>query len=161
VGEREETISLWDAETGDRLPNLPDGYPSGSAVAFSPDGKNLATGADFYHENNLSIWDMESRTLRASFPGPIAGLAFSPDGRILATVGRDGCLRLRDGHDGNLLAAYRWHQSDINAVAFSPDGRWLATGANEDRVKLWPVEGLLGSETQSRARRKRTKRTKT
>jgi WD40 repeat protein len=77
-------------------------------------------------------------------PGPAGALAFSPNGKLLATGGRDCCLRLRRAADGRLLGTFLWHQGHIDAVAFSPDGRWLATGAKEDRVKLWPVAALLG-----------------
>jgi WD40 repeat protein len=99
-----------------------------------------------WDDDNLRLWDVASGKEKASFKGPVGGLAFSPDSRLLATVGRDGCLRLRYAADGRRLGAFRWHQSDIDAVAFSPDGRWLATGAKEDQVKLWPVDALLGQE---------------
>ena len=56
------------------------------------------------------------------------------------------------------LGAFRWHQAEMSAVAFSPDGRWLATCGHEDRVKLWPVEGLLRpwAGRTGRPRRKRS-----
>jgi WD40 repeat protein len=136
-------VRRWDVASGEELAPLPGNRSRLSAIAFSPDGQVLAACLDEGPEDNVWLWDPISGSVTACFPGPVAGLAFSPDSRLLATVGRDGCLRLRRTTDGHLLGSFRWHQSDINAVAFSPDGQWLATGGGEDRVKLWPVDALL------------------
>jgi hypothetical protein len=138
-------VRLWELASGRPLPS-PFGEMDGvGTIAFSPDGRTLAAAVGLWSPDDLRLWDTSTGAVKASLPGPVAGLAFSPDGRVLATVGRDGTLRLRDAAGGHQLAAFRWHQAWVEAVAFSPDGRWLATGANEDRVKLWPVDALLGN----------------
>jgi WD40 repeat protein len=161
LGWGEPMVRWWDVASGRELPAPPGESDYVTAVAFSPDGKTLAAALDEWDEDNVRLWDVRSGAVKASFEGPVGGLAFSPDSRVLATVGGDGCLRLRDPTDGRLLAAFRWHQSDIDAVAFSPDGHWLATGAKEARVKLWPVDALLGGEGSAanpRPRRGRKRR---
>jgi WD40 repeat protein len=136
-------VRRWEVTSGRELLALPGKLSHVLSVAISPDGKTLAATGNF-GSTGLWLWDLASRRVRASFPESVAGMAFSPDGRVLATGGSDGSLRFRNGTDGRLLGTYRWHQSAIDAVAFSPDGRWLATGGKEDRVKLWPVDALLG-----------------
>jgi WD40 repeat protein len=138
-------VRLWDVASGQELPGLPDESVHTPSVAFSPDGRTLAA-FHWRRETGLRLWDVASRTLRVHRQTGIGALAYSPDGRVLATSHGDGCLCLRRPEDSIPLRTFRWHQSDIDALAFTPDGRWLATGGKEDRVKLWPVDGLLGSD---------------
>jgi WD40 repeat protein len=147
LGWKEPMVRLWDAITGEELPPLPGRAEDIDAVAFSPDGLALAVGHNQAARGELWLWGLAPRKQRGSFKGPVAAVAFSPDGRLLATVGGDSRLRLCDAK-GRLLAAFRWHQCDIDAVAFSPGGQWLATGGKEDRVKLWPVDRLLAARAK-------------
>jgi WD40 repeat protein len=158
--DEEPMVRRWDVESGEELPALPGGSDDGGdVVAYSPDGKTLAAGYSQPADGFLQLWDAVSGADRGTFKeGPVTCLAFSPDSRLLATVGDDACLRLRNAADGRLLATFRWHQADIDTVAFSPDGRWLATGGKEERVKLWPVDALLGRGRRPAPRRKSQKR---
>jgi WD40 repeat protein len=135
-------VRLWDVARGQEWPPLAGDAARVTAVAYSPDGKTLAAAIDRWGDDTLQLWDVATRREKAAWTGRVSDLAFSPDSRLLVTVGRDGCLRLGDTADGRLRETFRWHQSEITTVAFSPDGRWLATGGNENRVKLWPVDAL-------------------
>ncbi|MFF8481104.1 Hsp70 family protein [Streptomyces antibioticus] len=67
----------------------------------------------------------------------VTGVAFSPDGRLIATTSIDRTAKIWHGHTGALLHTLHGHDDWVNAVAFSPDGRTLATVSDEDRVRLW------------------------
>ena len=72
--------------------------------------------------------------------GNVEGLAFSPDGRTLASASWDGSVKLWRVADGELVRTFHGHVGPVTGVAFLPDGRSLASTGDDGTVRVWSVE---------------------
>jgi WD40 repeat protein len=110
-------------------------------LQFSPDGRTLAAGAWF----RLQLWDVasgEARTVATEHNGLVTALAFSPDGRYLATLGRhtDSAIRVHDAATLTVVQRLRAHELCGAALRFSPDGHTLASGSDDESVRFYRMD---------------------
>jgi WD40 repeat protein len=98
----------------------------------------LSTGG-----SSVKLWEVatgkETGMLRGN-SASIAALAFSPDGRLLASGGLEHAVKVFEVAGSKELRTLVGHKNVVNAVAFSPDGRLLATGSWDNTIKFWDVE---------------------
>lgn len=125
------TVKLWDVATKRHIATF-----KGSAVAFSPNGTILATGAQ--------LWDIRTNRNIATLEGHTHGIvswAFSPDGKMIASGSYDGTVKLWDIATKRDIATFEGHMDSVNSVAFSPDGKKIASGSSlrDGTVKLWDI----------------------
>jgi WD40 repeat protein/serine/threonine protein kinase/tetratricopeptide (TPR) repeat protein len=150
-------VRLWDTATGqEKLPALE--VPNGGAwgMAFTPDGRRLAV-SDGYN-GVVRLWDVATRTLQRTFRGHtdrLNAIAFTPDGKTMATGGNDGTIRLWDvAAPPELPVTLRQPTGGVDpeaGVTLAPNGNTLAVwnGAGD----VWLLDQKTGREQKYRASR--------
>jgi WD40 repeat protein len=141
---QEGRVVLWDAIRGVVLRTLIDHAPNPvRSVAFSPDGHTIGFGEVSWGPQEVTLLDVDTGAVRTRLAGHGLGvnaLAFSPDGRLLATAGVDRCLKVWDLATGKELKTLKDQVGWVKSVVFSPDGAWLAFSGNDSTVGFWNLE---------------------
>lgn len=133
-GERE--IKVWEVATGRTQLTLPL-QRLVYAVCFSPDSRWLVAPTDVARVYEIAT-GKEVIRLKGHY-GWIYVAAFTPDGKYLATAGRDQSVKLWDTQSWEEAATIKGHSGSLRALAISRDTQWLATGGDETAVKLWAL----------------------
>jgi eukaryotic-like serine/threonine-protein kinase len=137
-GSRDHTVKLWDAATGGLLKTLqtPDEV---NAIAFSPSGNLIAIAG----KKGVELWDTDAGEVNQSLSGTSfspSSVAFSPDGKLVASGDLSGQLTLWDVQSGAIKNTFHDHSDVIVTVAFSPDGKLLASGGYDSTAIVFDLE---------------------
>ena len=145
-------VKLWSVADRREVATL-SGHSAGiHSLAFSPDGKTLASAST---AGEVLLWNLPDGTERARlgpFQVPVLAVAFSPDGKRLTVGGgnpyqREAFLKVLDPATGQELATLKGHRGAVFALAFSPDGEMLATAGIDHTVRFWDF--AKGTETRA------------
>jgi WD40 repeat protein/DNA-binding SARP family transcriptional activator len=133
-----EQVNVWDVHSGQKTLTLTGHEDEVLDVAFSKDGKSIATSS---RDGTIKVWDALNglELVRLVQGVPVFALDFSPDNKLIAAGGYDGITKVWDVGSNDLLFTLAGHGHVVSFVDFSPDGRYLATASLDGTTKVWDI----------------------
>ncbi len=168
-------VDLWDLTTGKRIRRLAESTSVFHDAAFTSDGTGLLLASYGYvpiegrggtsktAEEALSLLDLVTGRVRRTFAAPgkpqggdyryVRALAYSPDGRTIASAEHDGPVLLFEAATGLLRRRLVGHRAGVSSLVFTPDGKRLVTASFDNTGLVWDVSltALTSPERQQRA----------
>lgn len=145
-------VVLWDVKSGESIRGFGKSEPGyRELIRFAPDGRTIATTGGRRMEAgkpirpDVLLWETASGQERlhiAQNEGQVAAIAYSPSGRLLASVGRTETIHLWDAWTGKEVRQFTGHRGAIRSLFFAPDGKTLASGGADTNVLIWDVSGF-------------------
>ncbi len=140
----DRTVRLWDIDADPPYRALEGHTAPVTSIAFSSDGKQLASGSD---DRTIRVWNVQSakpvKTL-TGHDGAVRSVAFSANGKWLLSGGSDATVRLWKLADGKDVGVFRKHGSPVVRAAFADNGRQTVSGDRDGSTIVWSIERFLG-----------------
>jgi len=146
-GSWDNTLRVWDIESGEEMQTLEGHTSSVYAIAVTPDGKHAISGSS---DTILRVWDIEKGEEMQTLEGhtdSVRAVAVTQDGKHVVSGSWDNTLRVWDIEKGEEMQTLEGHTNSVNAVAVTPDGKHAISGSDDNTLRVWDIES--GEEKQT------------
>jgi WD40 repeat protein len=136
----DETIRIWDVETGKNMLILNGHKDRVNTASFSPDGRSLVSASS---DHSIRIWNSLSGKIIKVLNGHndrVNSALFSPDGKLVLSASYDKTVRLWDCSSGQELKTFDGHTEAVNYASFSPNSMIIASAAKDNTIRIWNIE---------------------
>lgn len=133
----DQTAQVWNASDGRHLFTYTRHSATVYAVAWSPDGKRIASCSGDW---TVQVWNASDGSDVLIYRGHsffVHRVAWSPDGKQIASCSYDKTVQVWNASDGRGVFTYRRHTDRVFGVAWSPDGKWLASASRDRTAQVW------------------------
>ncbi|KAG0198231.1 hypothetical protein BGX33_012490, partial [Mortierella sp. NVP41] len=145
----DETVRIWDFESGDTLHALKGHVGKVSDAAFSPCGRNVASVG---HDRMVRLWDTKSGEAGHVLKGhtwPVTCVAYSPNGRLIASGSEDMTVRIWSSLSGVCTFTLGDNNKEISSVVFSPVADQMAYGCEDGTVHVYDIKTTFSPDSIS------------
>ncbi len=139
-GSQDQTLKLWDMDTGCCIKTLQGHQSWIRACAMSCDRKILVSGSS---DGMIKLWQVNTGECLQTWQahtGPVLSLAFNPNQPVFASSGADALVKLWNTSSLKCDRIFQGHEKWVRFLAYSPDGQMLASCSQDETIKLWQVE---------------------
>jgi WD40 repeat protein len=133
----DKTVQVWEALTGENVVIYRGHTDTVNTVAWSPDGKSIASGAA---DGTVRLWDVATGMQMYVYRGhqaSVNSIVWSPDSQRIASGASDKTVQILDATSGNHVYTYHGHTDVVSSVSWSPDGKYIASGSWDKTVQVW------------------------
>jgi WD40 repeat protein/serine/threonine protein kinase len=138
-GSSDQTVRLWETETGRCLRTFQGHTDTVTSVSLSGDSRWALSGSG---DKTMRLWEVATGTSLRTFEGhtnSVHSVSLSGDGRLALSGGINQTVRLWEAETGRCLRTFQGHTGLFNSVSLSRDGRWALSGSDDKTMRLWEV----------------------
>ena len=133
----DETIKIWDANTGSCLQTLTGHTDAVCSASYSPDGRKIVSASK---DKTIKIWDANTGKCLQTLTGhtySVLSASYSPDGRKIVSASGNKTIKIWNANTGRCLQTLTGHTRGVISVSYSPDGTKILSASGDNTIKIW------------------------